>query len=63
MRGEVAVMGTGHSFLYHLDKTYPQLFAEAFWEAVESVDKGIDPKAIKATFIGTLGSGLRLGNL
>ena len=65
MRGEVAVIGAGHTvFGEHPDKTYPQLFAEAFWEAIESVDKGIDLKEIRAAFIGTLGSGgSQLGNL
>jgi len=65
MRGDVAVIGAGHTvFGDHPEKTYPQLFAEAFWDAIESVDKGIEPKEIKAAFIGTLGSGgSQLGNL
>lgn len=45
-------------------ETPKELFAEAFREALESVDKGLEPKQIDEAWIGSLGmGGYQLGNL
>ncbi len=53
---KVAIIGAGitrfHNSL-HFEKSAREIFVEAFLECVESVDKGINPKDIKALFIAT----------
>ncbi|MHC1582754.1 MAG: thiolase domain-containing protein [Candidatus Syntropharchaeia archaeon] len=62
---DVAVIGVGHTkYGTHNDKGLKELFVEAFIEAVNDVDKGIDPKEIKEVYIGNMGiGGAQLGNL
>jgi acetyl-CoA C-acetyltransferase len=50
---EVAVVGAGMSrFGMFADKDSKHLFAEAFNEMLSTVDKGIDPQAIDALYLG-----------
>ncbi len=50
---EVAVVGAGMSkFGMFKDKDSKHLFAEAFNEMLSTVDKGIDPQAIDALYLG-----------
>jgi acetyl-CoA acetyltransferase len=46
-----------------LGRTAKNLFAEAFFEAVDSVDKGLDPSNIREAYIGSMGfGGGQIGN-
>jgi acetyl-CoA C-acetyltransferase/acetyl-CoA acyltransferase len=64
MKG-VAIVGAGQSRYGDFpDKGIKELFFEAYKDMAASVDKGIDPKAIEAAYIGNLGSGgFQLGNM
>lgn len=61
---EVAIVGVGQSrFGTVIDKSAKELFVEAFTEALNNVDKGIDPKEIGEIYVGNLGvGGGQLGN-
>lgn len=62
----VAIVGAGQTaFGDFPEKSVKELFAEAFQEALESVDRGLDPQRIEAAYIGSLsaGSGFQLGQL
>ncbi len=61
---KVAIIGVGQTrFGEFADKGVKELFVEAFLEAINDVDKGIDPKDIKEAYIGNLGvGGIQLGN-
>lgn len=62
----VAIIGAGQTpYGEFATKGVKELFADAFVEAVKSVDKGIDPREIKIAYIGSLssGSGFQLGQL
>ena len=64
MPRDVAVIGAGMSPFGDLGHTAKSLFAEAFFDAVESVDHGFEPAAIQEAFIGTMGfGGGQIGNL
>jgi len=55
---EIAIVGAGQtSFGDHPELTIKEMFRKAVDEAFGSVDKGIDIAAIKAAYIGSLGSG------
>lgn len=55
----VAIVGAGMSkFGAFPDKTTRDLFVDAFREMRASVDKGFDPKAIEAIYIGNYSSDL-----
>jgi acetyl-CoA acetyltransferase len=61
---DVAIVGAGMSPFGDLKRTAKSLFAEAFSEALDSVDKGLDPKVIKEAYIGNMGfGGGQIGNL
>jgi len=62
---KVALIGAGQSRYGEFpEKGIKELFFEAYKDMVASVDKGIDPKAIDAAYIGNLGSGgFQLGNM
>lgn len=63
---KVAIIGAGQTYYGEFPmKGIKELFADAFVEAVKSVDKGIDTKEIKVAYIGSLsaGSGFQLGQL
>lgn len=54
---DVAIVGAGMSkFGVFPGKTTRDLFVEAFREMVSSVDKGVDPKDIEATYIANFSS-------
>lgn len=62
----VAIVGAGQSKYGDFpDKGVKELFAEAYAEMIASIDKGIDPREIKAAYVGTLsaGSGFQLGQM
>jgi len=61
---EVAIIGVGQSrFGTIIDKSAKELFVEAFTEALNDIDKGIDPKEIGEIYVGNLGvGGGQLGN-
>lgn len=61
---KVAIIGVGQTrFGEFADKGVKELFVEAFLEAINDVDKGIEPKEIKEAYIGNLGvGGIQLGN-
>lgn len=61
---EVAVIGVGQSrFGEIIDKYTKELFVEAFMEALNDVDKGIEPQEIDEIYVGSLGvGGGQLGN-
>ncbi|TLZ51739.1 MAG: thiolase domain-containing protein [Methanobacteriota archaeon] len=64
MAREVAVIGTGMSAFGDLGRTAKSLFTEAFTEALESVDHGLDPRDIREAYIGNMGfGGGQIGNL
>jgi len=65
LRDAVAVVGVGCSrFGDRLDASLTDLFVEAYLEAVEDVDKGIDPKEIDEAIIGSMSfSGEQVANL
>ncbi len=47
-----------------LQRTAKSLFAEAFFEALDSVDRGLDPTRIREAYIGNMGfGGAQIGNL
>ena len=47
-----------------LGRTAKSLFAEAFFEALDRVDKGLDPQRIREAYIGNMGfGGGQIGNL
>jgi len=63
---EVAIIGAGQTRYGDFPlKGVKELFAEAFREAMASVDRGIDPERIDALFLGSLsaGNGFQLGQL
>jgi len=62
---KVAIVGAGQSRYGEFpDKGIKELFFEAYKDMTASVDKGIDPKMIEASYIGNLGSGgFQLGNM
>jgi acetyl-CoA acetyltransferase len=61
---DVAVIGAGMSPFGDHGRTAKSLFAEAFFEALDSVDRGLDPSAIQEAFIGNMGfGGGQIGNL
>jgi acetyl-CoA C-acetyltransferase/acetyl-CoA acyltransferase len=61
---DVAIVGAGMSPFGNLKRTAKSLFAEAFSEALDSVDKGVDPKIIREAYIGNMGfGGGQIGNL
>lgn len=64
-RSGVAVIGAGCSrFGDRIEAGLTDLFVEAFLEAVNSVDKGIEVKEIEEAFIGYFGfGGEQLGNI
>ncbi|NIR87145.1 3-ketoacyl-CoA thiolase, partial [Candidatus Bathyarchaeota archaeon] len=61
---KVAIIGVGQTrFGDIIDKKAEELFAEAFLEAVNDVDKGIDTSEIQDVYIGNSGvGGGQLGN-
>jgi len=64
MPRDVAVIGAGMSPFGDLKRTAKSLFAEAFSEALGSVDKGLDPAAIREAYIGNMGfGGGQIGNV
>ncbi len=64
MPEEVAVIGAGQSRFGVLEEGTKALFAEAFFECLESVDNGLDPGKIEEAFIGSMSfGGAQLGNL
>ncbi|MDN5348520.1 MAG: acetyl-CoA C-acetyltransferase [Clostridia bacterium] len=63
---EVAIIGAGQTPYGDFPlKGVKELFAEAYQEALASVDKGLDPNLIQALFLGSLsaGNGFQLGQL
>ena len=61
---DVAVIGAGMSPFGDLQRTAKSLFAEAFFEALDSVDQGLDPAAIREAYIGNMGfGGGQIGNI
>jgi len=61
---DVAVIGAGMSPFGDLGRTAKSLFAEAFSEALDSVDNGLDPGDVKEAYIGNMGfGGGQIGNL
>lgn len=64
MSSRVALVGAGMSVFGTRPETPRELFAEAFREAVASVDRGFDAKMVQEAWIGSLGmGGYQLGNL
>jgi len=60
---DVAIIGAGMSPFGDLGRTAKSLFAEAFFEALDSVDKGLDPSHIHEAYIGSMGfGGGQIGN-
>jgi len=68
MRGKVAIIGVGMiPFGEHFQKSLEDMAAEAYITCLESVDKGIAPKEIKAAWFGqwsggTIGQGAQAGS-
>jgi acetyl-CoA C-acetyltransferase/acetyl-CoA acyltransferase len=62
---KVAIVGAGQSRYGDFpDKGIKELFFDAYKDMSASVDKGLDPKAIEAAYIGNLGcGGFQLGNM
>ena len=62
---DVAIIGVGQTpFGTHPDKGLKELFFDAFYEAVDDVQKGFDPKLIQEAYIATLETGGgQLGNM
>lgn len=63
---KVAIIGAGQSYYGEfIAKGVKELFADAYADAIKSVDKGLDPQKIKVAYIGSLssGSGFQLGQL
>ena len=64
MSRDVAVIGAGMSPFGDLGRTANSPFAEAFSEALDSVDNGLDPGDVKEAYIGNMGfGGGQIGNL
>lgn len=64
MAGEVAIVGAGQSRFGVLREGMKALFTEAFFEAMDSVDKGLDVREIREAFVGSMAfGGGQLGNL
>ncbi|HYS72095.1 MAG TPA: beta-ketoacyl synthase N-terminal-like domain-containing protein, partial [Thermoplasmata archaeon] len=64
MARDVAVIGAGMTPFGALGRTAKSLFSEAFFDAVDSVDKGFDPRHIREAYIGNMGfGGGQIGNL
>ncbi len=64
MARDVAVVGAGMSPFRDLGRTAKSLFSEAFFEALDAVDKGLDPADIDEAYIGNMGfGGGQIGNL
>jgi len=60
---DVAVIGAGMSPFGDLGRTAKSLFTEACFEALESVDHGLDPAQIQEAYIGSMGfGGGQIGN-
>ena len=61
---DVAVIGVGQTrYGMFPDRTLKDMFHEAAREALNDVDKGLDPKDVNEAFIGTLATGgAQLGN-
>jgi acetyl-CoA acetyltransferase len=61
---DVAVIAAGQTkFGSFVDKGAKELFVEAFTEALNDVDKGIEPREIEEVYVGSLGvGGGQLGN-
>ena len=63
MPRDVAVIGAGMSPFGDLGRTAKSLFAEAFFEAIDSVDRGLDPAQVQEAYIGSMGfGGGQIGN-
>ncbi len=63
---QVAIVGAGQTaFGDFPEKGVKELFAEAYFEMLKSVDKGLDPAMIEAAYLGCLsaGGGFQLGQL
>lgn len=61
---EVAIVGAGQSRFGVLKEGMKILFAQAFFEALESVDKGMEPQEVQEAFVGSMAfGGAQLGNL
>ncbi|WRO21425.1 thiolase domain-containing protein [Metallumcola ferriviriculae] len=63
---DVAIIGAGQTRYGDFpDNGVKELFAEAYLEMIQSVDKGLDPQQIGSAYIGNLsaGSGYQLGQL
>lgn len=64
MAGEVAIVGAGQSRFGVLKEGIKSLFAQAFFECLDSVDKGMDPRQVQEAFVGSMSfGGGQLGNL
>lgn len=64
MAGEVAVVGAGQARFGVRREGLKALFAEAFRECLESVDRGVDPRAIQEAYVGSMSfGGAQIGNL
>lgn len=62
----VAIIGAGQTkYGDYPNKGVKELFAEAYFEMLQSVDQGLEPQQIQAAYIGCLsaGSGFQLGQL
>lgn len=60
-----AIVGAGQTkFGDHPELSVKELFAEAYREALDSVNKGLNQKEIQAFYVGTLGvGGYQIGNI
>lgn len=64
MAGEVAVVGAGQARFGVRRAGLKALFAEAFFECLESVDHGANPRDIQEVYVGSMSfGGSQLGNL
>ncbi len=64
MAGGVAIVGAGQSRFGVLEEGMKALFVDAFFECLDSVDRGMEPKQIQEAFIGSMSfGGGQLGNL
>ncbi len=64
MAGEVAIVGAGQSRFGVLKEGMKALFAQAFFECLDSVDHGMDAGEIQEAFVGSMSfGGGQLGNL
>jgi len=63
---KVAIIGAGQTYYGEfITKGVKELFADAYADAIKSVDKGLNPQSIKVAYLGSLssGSGFQLGQL